>query len=342
MLVLARPAVGTRLVLTPVLRRPTFAPARWYTAPMRCWLLLLCLPAFACARAVPDPRFPALDLPRVGTIGWHARDLPAPVVVVNLHRDGRVSIDGQVVPVRELVRRFEPIAATRRDLAHPNQPSEAYLVVRCDRDVPWGAVQQVMRAASDPVNRMNRLLFGVLPEVGGEEGTLALYLPLDRCLCDHGDLHPPDALVRVGLAPGDGPAVTPANLAAALGAVGGIRCVSLACRPGVCVGDLLSVADALLRAKVTLIELGGFPSPGSSLAIPTGSASGSGLAIRVPGLEIPSSGPVCLPPAVRLAGVAGSAGNYEQWEEPPFGEHGPGEDVDPDDLPIEESLDPLK
>jgi hypothetical protein len=306
------------------------------------WFLSGCLLAAACAEPPPDPRFPALDLPRVGTIGWHARDLPPPVILVNLHRDGRVTVGGEAVPVAGLVHRFSPVAESSRDFTHPNLPSRAHLVLRCDRDVSWGAVQQVMLAAGDPVNRMNRLLFGVLPEAGGEEGTLALYLPLDGCLCGPEDLHPPDALVRVGLAPGDGPAVTPANLAAALGAAGGIRCVCLALRPSLSVGDVLSVADALLRAKVTLIHLGGWPSLGGAPAIQTGFASRSGLAIEVSGLEIPSSGRERPPPAVRLAGVAGSAENYVQWEGPPFAENLSGADVAPGDLPFEESLTPPK
>jgi biopolymer transport protein ExbD len=275
------------------------------------WHLSFCLLAVACAEPPPDLRFPPLDLPRVGTIGWHARDLPSPVAVVNMHRDGRLTVDGETVKVVGLVERLHPVAKARRDLAHPSQPSLAFLVLRCDRDVPWGAVQQVMQAACDPSNRMNRLLFGVLPEDGWEEGTLALYLALDKgILSDPADRGLRDAWVRVGLSPGDGPAVTPASLAAALTIAGGIRSVGLACRPDVSVGDVLSVADALLRAKVTPIELREWPSPGLSRAVPTVPAPASGLAIKVSGLEIPRSGPVDLPPELRVAGLAGSAKNY--------------------------------
>ena len=49
-----------------------------------------------------DPLYPDLDLPVLGTVGMHARDLPDPKIVVNLFGDGRLTLNGRAAGLQEL------------------------------------------------------------------------------------------------------------------------------------------------------------------------------------------------------------------------------------------------
>jgi biopolymer transport protein ExbD len=46
-----------------------------------------------------------------------------------------------------------------RDMEHPSQPSEIFVLIRCDQDVRWREVQWVMQACADPAVRIYKLQF---------------------------------------------------------------------------------------------------------------------------------------------------------------------------------------
>jgi biopolymer transport protein ExbD len=50
-------------------------------------------------------------------------------------------------------------AETKRDLEHPSQPSEIFVLIRCDKDIRWREVQWVMQACADPAVRIYKLQF---------------------------------------------------------------------------------------------------------------------------------------------------------------------------------------
>jgi biopolymer transport protein ExbD len=50
-------------------------------------------------------------------------------------------------------------ADQKRDLDHPSQPSEIYVLIRCDQDIRWREVQWVMQACADPAVRIYKLQF---------------------------------------------------------------------------------------------------------------------------------------------------------------------------------------
>jgi biopolymer transport protein ExbD len=50
-------------------------------------------------------------------------------------------------------------AETKRDMEHPSQPSEVFVLIRCDQDIRWREVQWVMQACADPAVRIYKLQF---------------------------------------------------------------------------------------------------------------------------------------------------------------------------------------
>ena len=50
-------------------------------------------------------------------------------------------------------------ADTKRDMTHPSQPSEIFVLIRCDQDIRWREVQWVMQACADPAVRIYKLQF---------------------------------------------------------------------------------------------------------------------------------------------------------------------------------------
>ena len=50
-------------------------------------------------------------------------------------------------------------AEVKRDLEHPNAPSEIYCLIRCDQQIRWREVQWVMQACADPAVRIYKLQF---------------------------------------------------------------------------------------------------------------------------------------------------------------------------------------
>jgi biopolymer transport protein ExbD len=50
-------------------------------------------------------------------------------------------------------------ADIQRDMDHPSQPSEIFVLIRCDQDIRWREVQWVMQACADPAVRIYKLQF---------------------------------------------------------------------------------------------------------------------------------------------------------------------------------------
>ena len=51
------------------------------------------------------------------------------------------------------------MADRKRDLTHEAQPSEIFVLIRCDQDIRWREVQWVMQACADPEVRIYKLQF---------------------------------------------------------------------------------------------------------------------------------------------------------------------------------------
>ncbi len=50
-------------------------------------------------------------------------------------------------------------ADSKRDMTHESQPSEIFVLIRCDEDIRWREVQWVMQACADPAVRIYKLQF---------------------------------------------------------------------------------------------------------------------------------------------------------------------------------------
>ena len=50
-------------------------------------------------------------------------------------------------------------ADTKRDMTHESQPSEIFVLIRCDEEIRWREVQWVMQACADPAVRIYKLQF---------------------------------------------------------------------------------------------------------------------------------------------------------------------------------------
>jgi hypothetical protein len=101
---------------------------------------------------------------------------------VTLHADGRVTLGDREVTPDHVAGTLRPHADSLRAEGNPDRESLAWLVLRCDRRAPWGNVLWVLQAASDPHNRIYRIVFAVRPEDGDGEASFALFLPRGRGL----------------------------------------------------------------------------------------------------------------------------------------------------------------
>jgi hypothetical protein len=274
----------------------------------RLGLILLVLTVLSCSEEREDPRFPELPLPFSGTVGRHAYELPPPVFVVDALLDGSLIVEGVQVPAnpgdqgRVIRKLLLPMAESSRDETVPQRPSMVNLVVRCDRQVPLGNLREVFLAAADPGIRVNRLFFSVYPEEGGVEGTIALFLPLARTTPPGtGVKH--DAVVRLkGNREPPGVAAMLANQLNEKQA----KSVLLLGEASVLTGRFVEMADAIIRAGVTVIE----PDfPPDSMASPPGMTT-------INGIPVPPIGPVVFPGSITNE-INGRSGNYESRDAPP-------------------------
>lgn len=70
-----------------------------------------------------------------------------------------VKVKGQPLELDKLKEELFKVAETNRDMTHPMQPSEVFVLIRCDKDIRWREVQWVMQAAADPEVRIYKIQF---------------------------------------------------------------------------------------------------------------------------------------------------------------------------------------
>jgi biopolymer transport protein ExbD len=80
-----------------------------------------------------------------------------------------IKIKGREYDLEALKEEMFKHAEVKRDLEHPNAPSEIYALIRCDKDIRWREVQWVMQACADPAVRIYKLQFATAkpPEAPG-------------------------------------------------------------------------------------------------------------------------------------------------------------------------------
>jgi len=140
------------------------------------------------------------DIAILRTVGATPAELGLDHVVVTVTAAGRIfTADGEKTP-EALIAWLNPHARRSRDETLPQLPSNVHLVIRADGAARWWEdVAGVLRAASDPENRMNRVVFAVrsADPVDTREGSFAFFLPLDSCLWREIDLEESVASVAV-------------------------------------------------------------------------------------------------------------------------------------------------
>jgi biopolymer transport protein ExbD len=88
-------------------------------------------------------------------------------VIVNINKaddwetskDIVVKIKGKIYNLENLKEVLFTHAEMKRDLTHEAQPSEIFVLIRCDRNIRWREVQWVMQACADPSVRIYKLQF---------------------------------------------------------------------------------------------------------------------------------------------------------------------------------------
>jgi biopolymer transport protein ExbD len=70
-----------------------------------------------------------------------------------------IKIKGKDFPLDRLKEELFVYADSDRDLKDAAQPSEIFVLIRCDADVRWREVQWVMQACADPAVRIYKLQF---------------------------------------------------------------------------------------------------------------------------------------------------------------------------------------
>lgn len=136
--------------------------------PMRtAWPFLLCLGVAQAGDPIADhdKAHGAPELPRLGTIG--DRPPPETTLVVHVHRDGAILIDGKEVSLKEFSAKLGRLRAAQKEPA---------VLLRADARLPWRAVQLLRIACLE--SRIDRVFHAVLPETGDEEGAF-LWPPRD-------------------------------------------------------------------------------------------------------------------------------------------------------------------
>ncbi len=74
-------------------------------------------------------------------------------------KEVEIIIKKKVYDLNSLKEHLFKQADTKRDLTHPSQPSEIFVLIRCDQDIRWREVQWVMQACADPAVRIYKLQF---------------------------------------------------------------------------------------------------------------------------------------------------------------------------------------
>jgi len=102
---------------------------------------------------------PEMEAP--GSAHW-CEDLRA---VLTLRRntvgDIEMFLRGRPIHPDDLTTKLLLYAERKRDLEHPDQPSEVFLHLRAEPGIPWGEVRRVLLACQDPDVRMYKIAFAV-------------------------------------------------------------------------------------------------------------------------------------------------------------------------------------
>ena len=70
-----------------------------------------------------------------------------------------IKLKGEKYDLERLKEELFKHAEKKRDFDHPAQPSEIFVLIRCDKDIRWREVQWVMQACADPAVRIYKLQF---------------------------------------------------------------------------------------------------------------------------------------------------------------------------------------
>lgn len=73
--------------------------------------------------------------------------------------DVTIKVKGQEYDLEGLRQLLFKYAETKRDMSHEMQPSEVYVLIRCDKDIRWREVQWVMQQAAHPDVRIYKIQF---------------------------------------------------------------------------------------------------------------------------------------------------------------------------------------
>ena len=126
-------------------------------------------------------RVPAERLPVLGTVGDLPPEKERLIADVFPGDPPRFCVDGTEYDRHHFHLLIEQRAGDIREDTG-TKASGLHLVLRVDRDVRWDDTQWILQCAAGPKKRVYRVLFAARPEDGGEEGAMALYLPMDRDL----------------------------------------------------------------------------------------------------------------------------------------------------------------
>ena len=110
-----------------------------------------------------------LELPWSNSAVEDKDDDPDTRVILNVTKQDQKTFDrtglvdiklkGNVYDLEKLKEELFKYAEKKRDLDHPSQPSEIFVLIRCDKDIRWREVQWVMQACADPAVRIYKLQF---------------------------------------------------------------------------------------------------------------------------------------------------------------------------------------
>jgi len=94
-------------------------------------------------------------------------------------KDGRLTLGGKEVDIRQLTMKLLVWAERSRDLEHPFQPSHMPIVIHASRDARWQQLQWTMQAAADPDVRIWRIYFATRMR-DGKFAYVPVFLPTHR------------------------------------------------------------------------------------------------------------------------------------------------------------------
>ncbi len=254
----------------------------------------------------PAPAVPRDRLPVLGTVG----DLPpeGERVILEVTAKGALAADGRAMDLDGVRQVLGPKADALRE---PGRPSGLHVVLRIDRSLRWGDLQEVLRTLDDPRLRIHRILFAAVPEDRGEEGAMAAFQPVDGPA--EGELRPLPVVLsatRADAAPGT---TVYRRLARELAAEKpGDFVASVTAASGVSSGAVLETMDALLRwgarGVVFPLQLSKVPKP----AVPEPAVGWPRVTLLGSKGTPAGTGDPALPPVARIRGrMAG------QTEPPP-------------------------